>query len=114
MFALASILGLGGSAAMAVVPSLKRRRGSMGNRGILAIAGIVLSLYIYLQIGLKIGDKFTTSDSLEINETENADGYAAQQQLNTDFYDNVEFLMFLGFIVIVAGAIMVLRWAGFI
>lgn len=84
---------------------------SMG-RNVIAGAGLVLSLFILLQIGLSIGDRFTTSDSLAINETLNAEGYAAQQQLNTDFYDNIEFVMFLGFIVIAALALYVVRSLG--
>jgi len=81
-------------------------------RNVMAGAGLILTLFILLQIGLSIGDRFTTSDALEINETENAEGHAAQAQLNTDFYENIEFVMFLGFIVIAALALYVVRSLG--
>jgi hypothetical protein len=92
--------------------TLRARRGTGITQGVLAGAGLILTLYMVLQIGLSIGDRFTTSDALSINETENADGYEAQTNLNTDFYSNVEFVMFLGFVVISALALYVVRSLG--
>jgi hypothetical protein len=92
--------------------TLRARRGMGITQGVLAGAGLILTLYMVLQIGLSIGDRFTTSDALSINETENADGYEAQTNLNTDFYSNVEFVMFLGFVVISALALYVVRSLG--
>lgn len=81
------------------------------NMGDLVIGAIMTLVVVYAmsQMGLVIGDRFTTSDALAIDNATNPDGYTAQQNLNTGFYDNMDFASLLIFIVIVAVAIYILR-----
>jgi len=81
---------------------------------IIAVAGVLLTVFIFLNVGLSIGDRFMTSDSLAINQTTNPEGYQAQQQLAQDFTGNTTFISFLVFIMIAAAAIYIIRAFGLV
>ena len=82
------------------------------SKTILGVVLLIVSVYVVAQIGLQIGDRFTTSDALAINATENAAGAAAQTATNTSFYNNIEFSDLLTFIAVAAAALWVLRAFG--
>lgn len=79
---------------------------------IMGVIMLLISYFVVVNIGLGIGDRFTTSDSLAINQTENPDGYEAQQNLSASFYDNIQFTDILIFIAIAAAALWVLKAFG--
>ena len=79
---------------------------------IMGVVMLLISYFVVVNIGLGIGNRFTTSDSLAINQTENPEGYAAQQNMNASFYDNLQFTDILIFIAIAAAALWVLKVFG--
>ena len=79
---------------------------------IMGVIMLLISYFVVINIGLGIGDRFTTSASLAINETENPEGYAAQANLSASFYDNIQFTDILIFIAIAAAALWVLKAFG--
>lgn len=79
---------------------------------IMGVIMLLISYFVVVNIGLGIGDRFTTSQSLAINQTENPEGYAAQQNLSASFYDNIQFTDILIFIAIAAAALWVLKAFG--
>lgn len=72
----------------------------------------MVTAFAVSQVGLVIGDRFTTSDTLVIDNTTNPDGYAAQQAINTSFYDNLEFTDILIFLAIAVVALAALNYFG--
>ena len=75
---------------------------------IIGVSIALVAIYMVMQIGLVIGDKFTTSTALAINATANPEGAAAQTDVNTQFYSNQSFMSVLTFIMIAAAAIYIL------
>ncbi len=75
---------------------------------IIGVSIALVAIYMVMQIGLVIGDKFTTSTALMINATTNPEGAAAQTAVNTGFYSNQSFMSVLTFIMIAAAAIYIL------
>lgn len=90
---------------------MSARTDSMGGV-ILGIIGLLVVGFMYQNVGLVIGDRFVTNDALAINQTENADGYAAQQNTFKAFYDNMTFIDLMMFVAIMAGVIFILRFLG--
>jgi len=79
---------------------------------VIGVILLVVTAYAVSQVGLVIGDRFTTSDTLAINQTTNADGYAAQQAISESFYDNLEFTDLLVFLAIAVVALTALNYFG--
>lgn len=75
---------------------------------IIGVSIALVAIYMVMQIGLVIGDKFTTSSALQINATLNPEGAAAQADVNAGFYSNQSFMSVLTFIMIAAAAIYIL------
>jgi len=79
---------------------------------IIGVILLVVTAYAVSQVGLVIGDRFTTSDTLAINATTNAEGAAAQEAVNSSFYDNIEFTDILVFLAIAVVALAALNYFG--
>ncbi len=90
----------------------RKRRANTMSATILGIILLVVSVYVVAQIGISIGDRFTTSNALAINATLNPEGAAAQTAINNAFYDNIQFTDILVFIAVAAGALWVLKAFG--
>lgn len=73
---------------------------------------LVVTAFAVSQVGLVIGDRFTTSDTLAIDNATNPDGYSAQQNITTSFYDNLEFTDLLIFLAVAVVALMALNAFG--
>jgi hypothetical protein len=74
-------------------------------KGLLVMIGVA---FILGNVFLSIGDRFMTSDSLVINQTENAEGYAAQRDLNESFIDNIGFVDVAVFTAVAAAIIWII------
>ena len=59
-------------------------------------------IFILVSVFLVIGDRFVTSDALEINETANPDGYAAMENVQEGFFENIEFMDLAVFVMVAA------------
>ena len=79
---------------------------------IIGVILLIVTAYAVTQVGLVIGDRFSTSDTLAINETTNPDGYAAQEAVNESFYANIEFSDILIFLAIAVVALAALNYFG--
>ena len=79
---------------------------------IIGVILLIVTAYAVTQVGLVIGDRFSTSDTLAINETTNPDGYAAQESVNESFYANIEFSDILIFLAIAVVALAALNYFG--
>jgi hypothetical protein len=77
-------------------------------KGLLVMVGVA---FILGNVFLSIGDRFMTSDSLAINQTTNAAGYAAQQDLNESFIDNIGFVDVVVFTAVAAAIIWIIARA---
>ena len=89
---------------------------SAGRTGIMGLVVAVViglvSVYATQQVGILIGDRFTTSDALAINATLNPEGAAAQTAINSGFYDNISFVDLAVFAVVAGLVLLGLRSFG--
>jgi len=86
-------------------------RGGIMALVVAVVIGLV-SVYATQQVGILIGDRFTTSSALAINETTNPEGAAAQASINSGFYDNISFVDLAVFAVVAGLVLLGLRSFG--
>lgn len=77
-------------------------------KGAVTTVGVI---FILVSVFLVIGDRFVTSDALQINETENAEGYAAMESVQTGFFENLEFMDLAVFVMVAAVVVYIISRA---
>ncbi|GAG67325.1 unnamed protein product [marine sediment metagenome] len=87
------------------------RQGGIMALVVAVVIGLV-SVYATQQVGILIGDRFTTSEALSINATLNPEGAAAQIAVNTGFYQNITFVDLAVFAVVAGLVLLGLRSFG--
>lgn len=69
------------------------------------------TIFILVSVFLVIGDRFVTSDALQINETANPNGAAAMDTVQEGFFANLEFVDLAVFVMVAAIVVFIVSHA---